>query len=367
MRCRCPRALHVFGGPAGSWASAARRADTSATVRSRSGPRFYYAWVSRGRFRRSAPSRTASSVRRSTTTAQPTRTSCRNHTEALRYAHLNAGIYSWWGTADGYPPTDLRSLAVTSRPRERRRFAGARPTTSARRYENPSVEEELLVDLEYLRDSYATKPAYLKVDGRFVVFVYGGAEDGCDSMARAGARRNTVGAVHRAEGVRRLSHLERATGRVASVLRGAPRARPRAGLVHDRPRASTRRAEQAPRLGRDPVVGGRTSRRCSRRMRVGSSCPARSTSGRKDVGRERARVGVTVGVRHVSTTLHELLPRPGQVSDTPPGCHRNVTILGEVARVSRVAGRAPERLGVGHRALNVTGVFEKQFPPVELR
>ena len=31
----------------------------------------------------------------------------RKHTEAMLYAHLNAGIYSWWGR-DGYPPTDER-------------------------------------------------------------------------------------------------------------------------------------------------------------------------------------------------------------------------------------------------------------------
>ena len=30
-----------------------------------------------------------------------------SHTEALRYAHLDAGIYSWWGP-NGYPPTDGR-------------------------------------------------------------------------------------------------------------------------------------------------------------------------------------------------------------------------------------------------------------------
>jgi hypothetical protein len=31
----------------------------------------------------------------------------RAHTDAMLYAHLDAGIYSWWGR-DGYPPTDAR-------------------------------------------------------------------------------------------------------------------------------------------------------------------------------------------------------------------------------------------------------------------
>jgi Glycosyl hydrolase family 99 len=113
----------------------------------------------------------------------------RDHTDALLYAHLNAGIYSWWG-ADGYPPTDLRFA----------RYLAAARTTPLRwalyyereGYGDPSVEQ-IRSDLEYIRDSYASKPAYLKVDGRFVVYVYGDAHDGCELAARWRAA-NTVGA-----------------------------------------------------------------------------------------------------------------------------------------------------------------------------
>jgi hypothetical protein len=113
----------------------------------------------------------------------------RDHTDALLYAHLNAGIYSWWGP-DGYPPTDLRFW----------RYLAAARTTPLRwalyyereGYGDPSVEQ-IRSDLEYIRDTYATKPAYLKVDGRFVVYVYGEASDGCDTAARWRAA-NTVGA-----------------------------------------------------------------------------------------------------------------------------------------------------------------------------
>jgi hypothetical protein len=113
----------------------------------------------------------------------------RTHTDAMRYAHLNAGIYSWWGV-DGYPPTDLRFW----------RYLAAARTTPFRwaiyyereGYDNPSVGK-IRSDLEYIRDRYASQPAYLKVDGRFVVFVYGNGEDNCDTAARW-REANTVGA-----------------------------------------------------------------------------------------------------------------------------------------------------------------------------
>ena len=113
----------------------------------------------------------------------------RAHTDAMLYAHLDAGIYSWWGRG-GYPPTDDRFG----------RYLAAARTTPFRwaiyyereGYANPSVET-IRSDLEYIRDTYANKPAYLKIDGRFVVYVYGGSEDGCDTVARWRSA-NTVGA-----------------------------------------------------------------------------------------------------------------------------------------------------------------------------
>jgi hypothetical protein len=113
----------------------------------------------------------------------------RDHTAALRYAHLQAGIYSWWGE-DGYPPTDLRFW----------RYLAAARTTPLRwalyyereGYGDPSVDR-IRADLEYIRDTYVSRPSYLKVDGRFVVYVYGDPGDGCDTAARWRAA-NTVGA-----------------------------------------------------------------------------------------------------------------------------------------------------------------------------
>jgi hypothetical protein len=113
----------------------------------------------------------------------------RDHTEAMRYAHLDAAIYSWWGPS-GYPPTDERFW---------RYLAAARATTfrwavyyEREGYEDPPVAK-IRSDLTYVRDRYASKPAYLTVDGRFVVFVYADGADGCGTAARWVAA-NTVGA-----------------------------------------------------------------------------------------------------------------------------------------------------------------------------
>jgi hypothetical protein len=150
---------------------------------------FYYAWypeawfrypvIPYSRFRPSLDLYSADNAR-----------TVRTHTDAMLYAHLDAGIYSWWGR-DGYPPTDERFG----------RYLAAARTTPFRwaiyyereGYANPSVET-IRSDLEYIRDTYAAKPAYLKIDGRFVVYVYGNADDSCDATAARWRRANTLGA-----------------------------------------------------------------------------------------------------------------------------------------------------------------------------
>src|SRR5919201_815884 len=97
----------------------------------------------------------------------------REQTDAMLYAHLNAAIYSWWRPS-GYPPTDERFW----------RYLAAARTTPLRwavyyepeGYADPSVAQ-IRADLQYIRDRYADVPSYLKVNGRFVVFVYGDRGD----------------------------------------------------------------------------------------------------------------------------------------------------------------------------------------------
>jgi 16S rRNA (guanine966-N2)-methyltransferase len=211
------------------------------------------------------------------------------HTRALLYAHLDAGIYSWWGF-DGDPPTDLRFS----------RYLAAARTTPLRwalyyereGYGDPSVAE-IRADLERIRDTYAAKPAYLKVAGRFVVYVYGDPHDGCATAARW-HEANTVGAyivLKAFAGFRDCADQPDAWHEYSAAgVRAAAR------LVHGRPRL--RRA----RRGLAPITAGRRALAPERpgHARVERRVAARAhvqRMARGDIRRERARVGDTVRLR----------------------------------------------------------------------
>jgi len=108
---------------------------------------------------------------------------------AMQYGNIDAATYSWWGRGS---QTDQR-LAAHLAGGARLGFRWA-VYYEAEGYGDPTVEE-IRADLEYLRDSYAVSPGYLKVDDRFVVFVYGDRSDGpgCQAAQRW-KRANTVGA-----------------------------------------------------------------------------------------------------------------------------------------------------------------------------
>jgi len=100
------------------------------------------------------------------------------HLAAFRYANINVGISSWWGqgsATDGRLPAILAATAGT-------------PTRWTIYYEpegtsDPSVSQ-LTSDLTYIRDHYGKDPSYLRIGGRFVVFVYADAADGCGMVDR---------------------------------------------------------------------------------------------------------------------------------------------------------------------------------------
>jgi hypothetical protein len=105
---------------------------------------------------------------------------------AMQYAHLDAAIVSWWGR--GSKP-DERLPKLLSATRNGFHWtiyyeeeAQSNPTPTAIRQ-----------DLLYLRARVASSPAYLRINGRFVVFVYAQGTDGCD-MAKRWKAANTVGA-----------------------------------------------------------------------------------------------------------------------------------------------------------------------------
>ncbi len=103
----------------------------------------------------------------------------------LRYAGLDAAIASWWGIGsrtDGRIPLLLK----------RSRGTGLRWTLYYEREgtTDPSPET-ITADLRYIRTRYTGDPAYLRRDGKPVIFVYAGG-DGCD-MARRWQQADSSG------------------------------------------------------------------------------------------------------------------------------------------------------------------------------
>ncbi len=102
----------------------------------------------------------------------------RGHVDAMRYGGLGAGIWSWWGIGDS---TDVRfptALAVARQTSFRWAVYHEREG-----YGDPSVDE-LRRDLEYIREVYGSKPSYLRLDGRAVVFVYSADDVDCEVTDR---------------------------------------------------------------------------------------------------------------------------------------------------------------------------------------
>lgn len=111
----------------------------------------------------------------------------RAHIAAMQYGKIQAGIASWWGQGT---MTDGRVRAILS---------AAAGTTfrwslyyEAESLGDPSVTQ-INADLAYIRGRYAADPSYLRIDGRFVIFVYADGSDGC-ATAQRWHDANTVGA-----------------------------------------------------------------------------------------------------------------------------------------------------------------------------
>jgi glycosyl hydrolase family 99 len=102
----------------------------------------------------------------------------RRHIDALRYGRFDAGIYSWWGVGSR---TDSRLASYLGSARQTRlRWAIYYEQEG---YSNPPAAR-IAADLKYIRDSYGHKPAYLRIGGRLVVFVYHDAGETCETAER---------------------------------------------------------------------------------------------------------------------------------------------------------------------------------------
>jgi acid phosphatase type 7 len=111
----------------------------------------------------------------------------RQHIAAMQYGGIQAGIASWWGQGsrtDGRISGLLQAASGTNF-----RWSIYHENESQG---DPSVAQ-LTSDLTYIRDNYGNDPSFLRVDGRFVVFVYAAGNDAC-GMADRWKRANTVDA-----------------------------------------------------------------------------------------------------------------------------------------------------------------------------
>jgi len=105
----------------------------------------------------------------------------------MQYGNIQAGIASWWGQGT---QTDTRIASLLS-------AASGTTFRWALYYEpegqgNPSASQ-IQNDLTYILNHYGQDPSYLRLNGKFVVFVYAEATDAC-SMADRWKQANTVGA-----------------------------------------------------------------------------------------------------------------------------------------------------------------------------
>jgi hypothetical protein len=107
------------------------------------------------------------------------------HIRAMQYGHIEAGISSWWGRRTLTDRVFNRLLNISAR----RRFRWA-IFYEGEGYGDPSSRKIRSV-LRYIRARYARRPAYLRVRGRFVVFVWATGGDRCDAASRW-RRGNTV-------------------------------------------------------------------------------------------------------------------------------------------------------------------------------
>ena len=111
----------------------------------------------------------------------------KQHIAAMQYGGIQAGIASWWGQGsrtDGRIAGLLQAAAGTNF-----RWSIYHETESQG---DPSVDQ-LKSDLTYMRDKYGNDPSFLRVNGKFVVFVYADGNDAC-GMADRWKQANTVGA-----------------------------------------------------------------------------------------------------------------------------------------------------------------------------
>lgn len=112
------------------------------------------------------------------------------HITAMTYGNINASILSWWGqgsNSDQRVSTILGATPGSSNPNFRWSIY----------YENESLGNptatQIQNDLQYLQSHYGNDGSFLRVNGKFVVYVYADATDGCGMADRWMQANNAIG------------------------------------------------------------------------------------------------------------------------------------------------------------------------------
>lgn len=113
----------------------------------------------------------------------------KRHLADFAYGGVQAGISSWWGRGTPSDKVLVKLLDVTNRTRSKVRWAVYYEPEGQG---DPTVTR-IAADLRYLRDRYRWNRATLRVQGRFVVFVYADPNDGAAMAARWRAANAEIG------------------------------------------------------------------------------------------------------------------------------------------------------------------------------
>ncbi len=106
----------------------------------------------------------------------------KQHIAMMQYGNIQAGIASWWGQGS---QTDTKIAGLLT-------AAAGTNFRWALYYENESMGDpsvsQIQSDLTYIRNHYGKDPSFLRVNGKFVVFVYADAPTMAVAWPIAGSR-----------------------------------------------------------------------------------------------------------------------------------------------------------------------------------
>lgn len=103
------------------------------------------------------------------------------HIAAMQYGGIDAGIISWWSQEHMSDQRIATILAATAGSTFRWALYYEKEART-----DPTVAE-LNAELHFIADTYSHDPSYLRIHGRFVIFVYSNSangEDGCEMVDR---------------------------------------------------------------------------------------------------------------------------------------------------------------------------------------